>query len=46
MDINFIKGQFTEAELEPAIISLFTEQGYDYVLGGTLYQRSNMNIQQ
>lgn len=38
MDLNFIRGQFTEAELESAIISLFTEQGYDYVLGETIHR--------
>jgi type I restriction enzyme R subunit len=38
MDLNFIRGQFTEAELESAFISLFTEQGYDYVLGETIHR--------
>lgn len=38
VDLNFIRGQFTEAELELAIISLFTEQGYDYVLGETIHR--------
>ena len=38
VDLNFIRGQFTEAELESAIISLFTEQGYDYVLGETIHR--------
>ena len=33
MDYTFVKGQFTEAELESAIISLFEEQGYSYVHG-------------
>lgn len=33
MDYTFVKGQFTEAELESAIISLFEEQGYMYVHG-------------
>ncbi|MFZ7101936.1 MAG: type I restriction endonuclease subunit R [Peptococcaceae bacterium] len=38
MDLNFIRGQFTESKLESAIISLFTEQGYDYVLGETIHR--------
>ena len=38
MDLKFVRGQFTEAELESAIISLFTEQGYDYVLGETIHR--------
>lgn len=38
MDLNFVRGQFTEAELESAIISLFAEQGYDYVLGETIHR--------
>ena len=38
MDLNFATGQFTEAELESAIISLFTEQDYDYVLGETIHR--------
>ena len=33
MDYTFVKGQFTEAELESAIISLFEEQGYMCVHG-------------
>ena len=33
MDYTFVKGTFTEAELESAIISLFEEQGYIYVHG-------------
>ncbi|MBU7006682.1 hypothetical protein [Phosphitispora fastidiosa] len=36
MDLNFIRGQFTEAELEAAIIGLFQEQDHDYVLGERL----------
>jgi type I restriction enzyme R subunit len=39
VDLNFVRGQFTEAELESAIISLFTEQGYEYVLGETIHRR-------
>jgi type I restriction enzyme R subunit len=38
VDLNFVRGQFTEAELESAIITLFTEQGYDYVLGETIHR--------
>jgi len=38
LNFDFNKGQFTEAELESAIISLFTEQGYDYVLGETIHR--------
>ena len=38
MDLNFFRGLFTEAELESAIISLFNEQGYDYVLGETIHR--------
>lgn len=38
MDLSFVRGQFTEAELESAIISLFTEQYYDYVLGETIHR--------
>ena len=39
MDFNFIRGQFTEAELESAIITLFTEQGYTHVLGDMLHRK-------
>lgn len=39
MDLNFIRGQFTEAELESAIIQLFIEQGYDYIPGETIPRR-------
>ena len=38
MDLNFIRGQFNEAELEAAIISLFHERDYDYVLGETIHR--------
>ena len=31
MDYEFIKGQFTEAQLEAAIIELFEQQGYTHV---------------
>lgn len=33
MDYTFIKGQFTEAQLEEAIIALLEQQGYTYVHG-------------
>jgi type I restriction enzyme R subunit len=36
VEYKFITGQFTEAELEAAIIGLFQNQGYDYVLGETI----------
>ncbi len=38
MDLSFVRGQFTEAELESAIISLFAEQDYDFVLGETIHR--------
>jgi type I restriction enzyme R subunit len=38
VDLSFVRGQFTEAELESAIISLFAEQDYDYVLGETIHR--------
>ena len=39
MDYNFIRGQFTEAELEAAIITLFEEQDYDCIHGETIHRR-------
>jgi type I restriction enzyme R subunit len=38
VDLDFLRGQFTEAELESAIISLFQEQGYDYIHGETIHR--------
>jgi type I restriction enzyme R subunit len=38
VDLNFVRGQFTEAELESAIIGLFQEQNYEYVHGDTLHR--------
>lgn len=38
MELNFIRGQFTEAELESAIIKLFTDQDYDYILDETIHR--------
>ena len=39
MDYHFEKGKFTEAELEQAIIELFTAQGYTYVHGGSIHRQ-------
>lgn len=39
MDYEFIKGQFTEAELESAFTTLFEQQGYDYVHGDSIHRR-------
>lgn len=39
MDYEFIRGQFTEAELESAIITLFEQQGYSYVHGDSIHRR-------
>ena len=39
MDYHFTKGQFTEAELEGAIIELFKAQGYDYVHGDEIARK-------
>ena len=38
MDLNFIRGQFTEAQLEEAIIELFQAQDYEYVHGETIHR--------
>ena len=38
MTINFTKGQFTEAQLEEAIISLFKAQDYNHVQGETIHR--------
>ena len=38
MDLSFIRGQLTEAQLEEAIISLFQEQDYKYVHGETIHR--------
>ena len=37
MDYSFVRGQFTEAELEAAIIGLSQEQDYTYVPGDTIH---------
>lgn len=39
MDFNFVKGQFTEAELEKAIISLLEEQGYTHLHGEKIHRK-------
>ena len=39
MDYHFIKGQFTEDQLEQAIIELFVQQGYSYVHGEKLHRK-------
>lgn len=40
MDYEFVKGKFTEAELESAIIELFREQeNYTYVNGESMHRR-------
>ncbi len=39
MDYHFTKGQFTEAELESAIIELFKAQGYDYIHGDEIARK-------
>ena len=40
MELNFIKGQFTEEQLENAIIKLFKGMdGYDYVHGETIHRK-------
>ena len=38
MDYNFVRWQFTESELEAAIIGLFQEQDYAYVPGDTIHR--------
>lgn len=38
MDLNFSRGQFTEAELESAIISLFQAQGYEFCQGAMMHR--------
>lgn len=39
MNYHFEKGKFTEAELEQAIIELFTAQGYTYVHGENIHRQ-------
>ena len=39
MELKFIKGQFTEAQLEEAIIALFEQQDYTYVYGESIHRK-------
>ena len=39
MDYTFVKGQFTEAQLEEAIIALFEQQEYTYVHGESIHRK-------
>lgn len=39
MDFNFINGQFTEEQLERAIIDLFTAQDYVHVFGDNIHRK-------
>lgn len=39
METEFIRGKFTEKQLELAIIQLFKDQDYDYVNGETMHRR-------
>lgn len=39
MNLNFAKGQFTEEQLENAIIALFAEQGYTHVHGESIHRK-------
>ena len=39
MDYIFERGKFTEAELEAAIIEIFKQQGYQYVLGKSIHRK-------
>lgn len=39
MDYTFIKGQFTESQLEEAIIALLEQQGYTYVHGESIHRK-------
>ena len=39
MQADFINGNFTEADLEQAIIELFQKQSYDYVHGDMLHRK-------
>ena len=39
MDLEFIKGQFNEEQLENAIIELFVQQGYTHVFGDSIHRR-------
>lgn len=39
MDLECIKGQFNEEQLENAIIELFVQQGYTHVFGDAIHRR-------
>lgn len=39
MDLEFIKRQFNEEQLENAIIELFVQQGYTHVFGDSIHRR-------
>lgn len=39
VDYIFERGKFTEAELEAAIIEIFEQQGYKYVLGKNIHRK-------
>lgn len=39
MEYTFEKGQFTEAQLEEAIITLFKQQGYEYTDGENIHRK-------
>ena len=39
MDYEFVKGQFTEAQLEAAIIEIFQQQDYIYVHGEKIHRQ-------
>ena len=44
MDYTFVKGQFTEAQMESAIIALFEQQGYDYVHGESIHIAKTLGV--
>ena len=39
MDYHFVKGKFTEDQLEQAIITLFEQQGYTHVHGESIHRK-------
>lgn len=39
VDLEFVKGKFTEEQLENTIIALFVEQGYTHVCGGSIHRK-------
>jgi type I restriction enzyme R subunit len=39
MNLDFIKGKFTEPELEKAIVTLFERQNYTHVIGKKLHRK-------